>query len=50
MKNAVVSKGEARISNLARERVVVAVIELVALSSHSSMSHDYIGIFMQAQM
>mgnify|MGYP006972492148 CR=1 FL=1 len=32
------------------KRVVVAVIELVALGCHSSMSHDYIGIFVQAQM
>jgi hypothetical protein len=50
VKNAVVSKGEARISNLARKRVIVSVIKLIALSSHSGMSHDNIAVIMQAQM
>ena len=50
MKNAVVSKGEARISNLAGERVIVSVIELISLGSHSGVSHDNIAVITQTQM
>ena len=50
MKNAVVSKGEARISNLAGERVVVSVIKLVTLRCHSGVAHDDIGIFVKMQV
>ena len=32
------------------ERVIIAVIKLVSLSSHSGMSHDNIAVIMQAQM
>ena len=32
------------------KRVIIAVIELVALRCHSGMPHDYIGIIVQAQM
>ena len=44
------SKGETRISDLAGERVVVAVIKLVTLRCHSGMSHDDVGIIVQMQM
>ena len=50
MKNTVVSKGEARISDLAKERVIVSVIELIALGRHSGMSHDNIAVLVQSKV
>ena len=50
MKNAVVSKSEVCISNLSRERVIIAIIELVTLRCHSGVSHDDIGIFVKMQV
>ena len=32
------------------KRVIIAVIELVSLSSHSGVSHDDIAVIMQTQM
>lgn len=50
VKYAVVSKGEARISNLAGERVIVSVIELVTLGRHSGMPHDNIAVLVQSKV
>ena len=44
------SKSEVCISNISREWVIIAIIELVALSSHSGTSHDNIAVIMQVQV
>ena len=33
-----------------RKRVVISVIKLIALGSHSGVSHDNVGIIMQPEM
>ena len=50
MKNSIVCQSEVRTIHNSGERVVVAVVELVALRCHASMSHDDIRILAQLQV
>ena len=47
---AVVGKGEMRISNIAGERVIVAVVKLVSLRCHSGMTHYDISVLAEFQV
>ena len=50
MKDAVVRKRKMRSVHCSGKRVIITVVKLIALGSHSGVSHYDIGIIVQAQV